>query len=381
MRAVALALAVLLAACAQPPTRTEPSPSPTHEAGALDVSVLLDLSGARAAIGTAQRNAMQIWLDQHSRGTAIKTRVKFVDLASADGRAIVELRRAAVEDRADAVIIGAPLDYDDTFARALEVAQLPVLLTLPAEPTGRWVFGLAPTYAELARLAIDDVSARKLLGPTLLVTDESATAVAERIAISRELERRGVMRLTPVAVNAQDAAQRIRAGASLAKSILFVGSSATFTEAMRSLAASGITPRAYFPYVTETADLSALREAQPMVTWPGSRNIVTFAVLSASSSFLQTYTDRHGAASTPAATAYDALALLDATAASGTDRVMLRDRLETLTFAGVATRYSFTPMRHSGFAVADLAYLRWITAGLGRTGIALAPEPEPKEER
>lgn len=376
-----MALALLLAACTAPPPRAEPTATATREPGTLDVSVLLDLSGARASIGSAQRNAMQLWLDQQRpRGAGTKMRVKFVDLASVDARVIVELRRAVVEDDADVVIVGVPLDYDSAFTRALEIAQVPVLLTLPAEPTGRWAFGLAPTYSELARLAIDDVSARKLLGPTLLVSDESATAIAERIAVSRELERRGVMPLTPVAVNAQDAAQRIRAGASVAKSILFVGTSIAFVDATRSLAASGITPRAYFPYSTDTAEMLALREAQTVVTWPGSRNVVTAAVSPASVSFVQAYVDRHGAPSTLAATAYDALGLVDAAAASGaTDHVALRDRIETTTFAGVVTRYSFTPARRSGFAVADLAYLRWMTGG--RSGITLAPEPEPKEER
>ncbi len=37
----------------------------------------------------------------------------------------------------------------------------------------------------------------------------------------------------------------------------------------------------------------------------------------------------------------------------------LRTRLETLTFAGVVTRYTFTFTRHAGFNADDLALLRW----------------------
>ena len=44
---------------------------------------------------------------------------------------------------------------------------------------------------------------------------------------------------------------------------------------------------------------------------------------------------------------------------SDLDAAHLRLRLETLTFAGVVTRYQFTPTRHVGFASDDLAYLRW----------------------
>ncbi|HEY6201621.1 MAG TPA: ABC transporter substrate-binding protein, partial [Candidatus Limnocylindria bacterium] len=94
------------------------------------------------------------------------------------------------------------------------------------------------------------------------------------------------------------------------------------------------------------------------------------------------FTARHGAASTLAATAYDALALIDAAAesAGGTpDRARLRDRLEATTFAGITTRYTFTAARHAGFDAVDLVFLRWSVGA--RVGFALAPEPAPKEGR
>jgi len=63
-----------------------------------------------------------------------------------------------------------------------------------------------------------------------------------------------------------------------------------------------------------------------------------------------------------AASAFDALGLIDTAARqapSELDAGNLRLRLETSTFRGVVTRYTFDPQRHAGFAIEDLAYLRW----------------------
>ncbi len=355
------------------------------------VTVLLDLSGARAPSGVAQRNAMQLWLDQEQdRSGQQRLRAKFVDIAGSDARLLVELRRAAEEDGADAVVIGAPIAYDETFARALGVARVPVLLTLPAPepksmPGGGWAFALAPSYADLAHAAVSDATERGLLQPTLLASDESPTAIAERLALAMEFAQRGLVAPTVVTVTAQDAAGRVRAGAAFARSALFTGPAATYVDATRSLAAANVTPRVYLSYLTESSDAAALREGAELATWPGSRNLAaasTAPTTAARAGFIQTFSGRYGPPSTLAATAFDALALLDAAAESaGTepDRRRLRDRLEATTFAGIATRYTFTPARHVGFDIADLVYLRWSVGA--RTGFALAPDPAPKEER
>ena len=244
MRGLAVALTFFLAACTAPPSEISPTLSPTHDPGTTAVTVLLDLSGTRAPSGVAQRNAIQLWLDQEqARGGQQRLRAKFVDLAGSDARVLIELRRAAEEDRADAVVIGVPFRYDETFARALTVARLPVLLTLPApEPMslagGGWAFALAPTYARLARTAVDDAMARGVLLPILLASDESPPAIAERLALATELEQRGLAAPTVVSVSGQDVAARIRVGASFARSTFFTGPAATYVDATRSLAAA-----------------------------------------------------------------------------------------------------------------------------------------------
>ena len=391
MRGLAALFALFLAACSAPTVEITPTPAPTHEPGTTLVTVLLDLSGARAPNGIAQRNAMQLWLDQQqARGGPQRIRAKFVDLAGSDAQLMIELRRAAVDERADAIVIGAPVRYDETFASALGVARLPVLLTLPApEPTSRrgggWAFALAPTYSDLARAAVSDATQRGVLLPVLLASDESPPAVAERLALAAELEQRGLIAPTVVAVSAQEAAARLRAGAAFAHSAFFTGPGATYVEVTRSLAAAGITPRVYLSYLMESSDASSLREGADIATWPGSRNLAALSTAPTSverATFLQSFSARSGPASTLAATAYDALALIDAASESGggtPNPTRLRDRLEATTFAGITTRYAFTTARHAGFDTVDLVYLRWSTGA--RVGFARAPEPAPKEER
>ena len=390
MRALVVAFALFIAACTAQPAEVTPTPAPTREPDTIVVTVLLDLSGGRAPSGVAQRNAMQLWLDQQqTRVGQPRLRATFVDLAGSESRLLIELRRAAEEDRADAVVIGAPFAYDDTFARALGVARLPVLLTLPAPepialPNGVWAFGLAPTYADLARAAVGDATQRGVLLPTLLASDESPPAIAERLALVTELERRGLISPTVVTVTAQDAFARVRPGASFARSLLLTGPGATYIEATRSLAAARITPRVYLSYLMEASDAGALREGADLATWPGSRNLAATSSVPTTerAAFLQAYAARHGAPSTLAATAYDALALIQSAAERGggiPDRMRLREGLEATTFAGITTRYSFTASRHAGFDAVDLVFLRWGSGG--RAGFSLAPEPTPAEAR
>ena len=124
-------------------------------------------------------------------------------------------------------------------------------------------------------------------------------------------------------------------------------------------------PRVHLSYLTETADVTNLREQGALVTWPGSRYLASISLPplpGARAAFMQAFTERHGAPSTLAGTAYDALGILQFAAAlapSELDAPRLRLRLETLTFGGVVTRYTFSFTRHAGFTPDDLAYLRW----------------------
>src|SRR5438093_5202817 len=223
LRGLAVALALVSACSVGRPTGS-PAPTATREPEALNVTVLLDLSGpSRGPSGAPQRDALQLWADQHSSGSP-RLRTRIVDLAGSSPRTILELRRAAVEERADAIIVGAPVEYDETFAAAVELAQVPVLFTLPirepATATGGWAFALAPTPAQLARAMLDEAPARGT--PGLIVTNESVSAIPERAALVAELAKRGLS-ATVAQVAAADALARLRPMLAAAPVVAFAG--------------------------------------------------------------------------------------------------------------------------------------------------------------
>jgi len=361
--AVVVALVLLLNACTAANPSVTPTPTPTREPNALNVTALLDLSGPRAPNGATQREALQLWADQHATATP-RVKLKIADVASSPAKTALELRREAVETRVDAIIVGVSLDYDDAFARVVQLAKVPVLFTLPIpEPAtrgGGWAFALAPTPAQLARIVLDDAARRSVLSSSLLVSDESTTAIAERIALTKELAYRQV---TPnvVKVMPSDATQKVRPLLPTTSLIFFAGTPRTYLEAARTVAA-GTTP--YLSYLCDYAEIGDLRDATPLAVWPGSRWVAAPSVgtSTARASFVQSYTDRAAPPTSVAASAYDALALLSSAAEKSIDPQSARDRLESETFVGVATTYTFGPSKHAGFSTADLALLRYVAA-------------------
>jgi ABC-type branched-subunit amino acid transport system substrate-binding protein len=269
--------------------------------------------------------------------------------------------------RVDAVVVGVPVVLEGAFVDAIAVAAIPILFTLPiaepaATPAGPFAFGLAPSPEAVARAVVADLIARGLLQPTLLAGDESPASVLERRSFLAELNRRWPTTPTAVSLDAPDGPQRVRTAAPLAKSIVLTGASAPYGDVIRSVAVTPDAARVYLSYLTETADVTNLRDQAALVTWPGSRELVRASATAAGASFIKRFTDRFGPPSTLATTAYDALALIDAAASaapSEIDAARLRQRLEATTFAGIATRYTFTPSRHIGFVADDLALLRW----------------------
>jgi ABC-type branched-subunit amino acid transport system substrate-binding protein len=358
----ALALVMLLGACTAANPSATPTPTPTRDPNALNVTALLDLSGSRAPNGGPQRDALQLWADQHSSGTP-RVKLKITDVASSPSKTVIELRRAAVEDRADAIVVGVSVDYDAAFAAAVQLAQVPVIFTLPIpEPAmggGGWAFALAPTPAQLVRVVLDDAAQRSVLSAGLLVSDESTTAIAERIAFAAELARRQV---TPnvVTVTATEATQKLRPLLAATTIVFFAGTPRTYLEAART-ATAGTT--LYLSYLCDFGDIGDLRDAAPLAAWPGSRWVATSSTgtsTTARTSFVQAFTDRAGPPTSVAASAYDALALLSGAAEKSIDPVSVRDRLQSGTFTGVATTYTFSSSQHAGFNTGDLALLRYV---------------------
>lgn len=375
-----LALLVLLSACAAPLPRATATPSPTHDPAALKVTVFLDLSGGRLPKGDAQRNALQLWVDQHQGGSASpRLKLRIVDVGGSDARLFVELHRVAADDLADAIVIGVPITPDDTLLRAIELTQRPVLFTVPLrEPSGRggggrWTFGLAPTPEQIAAVDRAILPAGPIAGSVsaIIVSDESLAAVRERVALQAEFAARGGTVPTVLRIQSGERDQfptRLRPALAVSAALYFTGPAGSYLAAPRLLpnptATTGFVT--VLSFLTDASDLGQLREAAPVTRWPGTRNIVTGHYDPATgsgaerSAFARAYTDRHGPPTTQAALAYDALGLIaDAADRVGSAPVRLRERIESATFAGIATSYAFTPSRHAAFDASDLVLLAW----------------------
>lgn len=357
-RGLVLALAAALAACGAPApvSIASPSPSPSREPGTLAVTALLDLSGNRTPRGDLQRTAMQQWADQQ-RAVAPRLRLKTVDVAGSDGRLVLELRRIAETNDADAVVIGVPVVLDDAIAGALALLRRPTFFTLPlAEPAeradegARWAFALAPTPETVARLA---VAASPATSATILVTDGSVIAGREAAALLAELKRQG--RPAPLVVSAaadqRDVAARLRAAAPPGAAVYFAGPPGAYLSPQRVVpppdAARSVV--SFLGYLTEPPDAARLGDAAAVTRWPG---------LSLAAG---------GSSGTHALTATDALAIVAAAATGVGDPAALRDRIEGGTFRGIATTYAFGPSRHAGADPTDLTLLAWEN---GRTVLA-----------
>src|SRR5438445_2800242 len=256
-----VALVLLLSACATPNPSVPPTPLPTRDPNALNVTALLDLSGSRAPNGGPQRDALQLWADQHASATP-RVKLRVGDVASSPSKTVLELRRAAVEDRANAIVVGGSVDYDDAFAAAVQLAGIPVLFTLPIpEPAtgggGGWAFALAPTPAQLARFVLDDAALRSVLSADLVVSDESTTAIVERIALTNELARRHVT-ANVVTVTPTNASQKLRALLATMPVVFLAGTPRSYLEAARTVTVgTGL----YLSYLCDLADIADLHEA------------------------------------------------------------------------------------------------------------------------
>ena len=355
-----LLVASVLAGCTQGGPAAPPTAAPVHEPGSLRVTVLLDLSGPRWPNGAAQRDAIGLWSDQHASG-APRVNLRIVDVAGSDAKTLIELRRAAVEQGADAIVIGAALDYD-AVPQAVQLTQRPVLFTQsipdPATAGGGWAFALAPTPGQIARAVLDDAAARAVLTSAVILSDESASAIRERAALAAELARRGV---TPAVMNlgSSDAAA-VRQKLASAPVAFFAGTPRPYLDLARGASPGTLL---YFSYLCGNADLADLRETSAFAIWPATRWIaVNVAPNAARASFVQGYANRVGPPTSLAASAFDALTLLADASEGSSDPLQLRDRLESRTFPGVATSYSFSATRRAGFATSDLALLRYTGA-------------------
>jgi ABC-type branched-subunit amino acid transport system substrate-binding protein len=390
----ALVLALSIVACSVPPPAIG-TPTPSPEAGIVEVTALLDLSGPGAPIGTAQRSAMELWRDRSQASVARpEVRLTFVDVAGSEARLLIELRRAAEEQHADAVVIGVTVAYTSVLGRAIELASMPILFTLPldvidpvSQPGGRWAFALAPPLPRIAAALINDAIDRGVLAPALVLRRDGNARDLLADAVEAEMIRRGRDPLTEIPLPAGGAVPAV------VRSSLSVLRSAQCTAAITACGAVAREARAilaptlfYLPYMTAPSEIQAEGDLASRAIWPASRWIIPAESGSAEQErFLADHAERSGPAGSHAAVAYDAVTLLALAAAEGgaDDPELSRAALERITMPLIGSSYTFNAQQHSGSHPADLAFVQWragaITYALPAifgTGIP-TPTPSP----
>src|SRR5438132_129855 len=100
----------------------------------------------------------------------------------------------------------------------------------------------------------------------------------ERAAFGAELARRALLTPTAVIVTQADGPSRMRAAAAVAKSVVLAAPSAPYGDLLRALPVTLDAPRVYLSYLTETADVTNLRDQGALVTWPGSRYLASISL-------------------------------------------------------------------------------------------------------
>lgn len=383
----------MIACSVPPPVIGTPTPSP--EAGIFEVTALLDLSGPGAPAGTAQRSAMELWHDRYQAAAGRpEVRLTFVDLAGSAARLLIELRRATEEQHADALIIGVPVGYGSVLGRAIDLAAMPVLFTMPLDvvdpvalPGGRWAFALAPSLARLAASTVNDAIDRRVLSPALVLRRDETADDRLADAVQAEMIRRGRDPLTEIPLPAGGAVPAVvRSSLSVLRS---VHCTATIT-ACAAVAREARTVFAptffYLSYLTAPSEIQAEGDLAARAIWPASRWIIPAEASSQErASFLLDHTERFGPAGSHAAIAYDAVTLLALAARDGgaDDPELSRAALEGITMPLIASTYSFSSEQHSGSHPDDLAFVQWragaITYALpARSGTGIpTPSPSP----
>jgi hypothetical protein len=308
---------------------------------------------------------------------------------------LIELRRAAEDQHADAIVIGVPVAYGSVLGRAIDLAAMPVLFTLPLDVDdpvelqgGRWAFALAPPLSRLAAMTIDDAVDRGVLSPALVLRRDEATQDPLADALEAEMIRRGRDPLTEIPLPAGGAVPPV------VRSSLSVLRSAHCTAPLAACRAVAREARAvlaptffYLPYATAPSEIQGEGDLASRAIWPASRWIIPAEPGTPERErFLADHTERFGPAGSHAAVAYDAVTLLALAAAAdggADDPKLSRAALEGITMPLIASSYTFNARQHSGSDPADLTFVQWragaITYALPPifgTGIP-TPSPSP----
>jgi branched-chain amino acid transport system substrate-binding protein len=193
MRRRDLLLAGLVAASVRP---GHASAGPTPDASALTVVAVLDVTGAGAAIGDAERVGLRVAEREIAgQGGVAGRALRLVVLDSATTLAAARrAARLAIEHEHALVLVGASTAPSTAaLAEAAERAEVPLLALAEGRPAGEppWVFAVTPTAAQVADALARDLARRGLTRVGWLEA-EGSIGQAGRAAFEAAARRHGL---------------------------------------------------------------------------------------------------------------------------------------------------------------------------------------------
>ncbi|MEU7711154.1 ABC transporter substrate-binding protein [Micromonospora chalcea] len=375
----AAAGSLLLAGCAPQGQRPDDGPSSSAPSDQdLIVGASLELTGAGALLGAAQRQALQLTADSLNRtGIPVGNLVRSVRLQILDNGSNpqVAARHAADLTRAGAqALIGGVLgETSAALAAAAQRVKTPFLslgygdrIVLPLDER-TFTYKLTPDAVDMAGRLVELFKSKRVRQVSLLAAgglhgDSGVRAMRDALAdSSTELAR--TVRLPGTGRRFRAAADRVAGGTE--DGVVIWATAPDSGAAARELRAAGHRGPIFFDAgavaddTVQGANAAAVEGAYAVhpACLDISGAVATTTAQLARRDFANRYTQRHGGSPDFAPYASDALQLLAMSArmATSLDRGRLRALLQAQTVEGIAGGYAFSAGRHGGMERDSLA--------------------------
>ncbi|MFD6665771.1 ABC transporter substrate-binding protein [Micromonospora chalcea] len=375
----AAAGSLLLAGCAPQGQRPDDGPSSSAPSDQdLIVGASLELTGAGALLGAAQRQALQLTADSLNRtGIPVGNLVRSVRLQILDNGSNpqVAARHAADLTRAGAqALIGGVLgETSAALAAAAQRVKTPFLslgygdrIVLPLDER-TFTYKLTPDAVDMAGRLVELFESKRVRQVSLLAADglhgdSGVRAMRDALAdSSTDLAR--TVRLPGTGRRFRAAADRVAGGTG--DGVVIWATAPDSGAAARELRAAGHRGPIFFDAgavaddTVQGANAAAVEGAYAVhpACLDISGAVATTTAQLARRDFANRYTQRHGGSPDFAPYASDALQLLAMSArmATSLDRGRLRALLQAQTVEGIAGGYAFSAGRHGGMERDSLA--------------------------
>jgi branched-chain amino acid transport system substrate-binding protein len=349
----------------------------------LVIGACVDLTGTAAVAGTAAQRGLQVAVDRINQfGLAVgksvhQIRLVVRDTASDPTAAKSVAQELIADERVIGLVAAGATATANAIADVAEAASVPLIAaygtdnTVRPVPQRRFVFKLMPNAADVAGRLVDAISANSGRKVGLLATADDYGDTG-RAAVGTAIGANGGLTLVrsaglPIGGNDyQDVARLVLAGKPDA--VIVWGVAPVPGLAARALRAAGYTGTILFDPGAASDDTmsgdnrSATKGAllvSPSILGGPPPSVTTPAAV-AQRDYFDQYTRLYGAFSGLSTYAADALNLLaeGAKRAGSSDRLKIRNGLESIPFDGLAGGYQFSTIDHGGVQADSLGLFR-----------------------